>query len=243
MTIDLRTAPRYFVSNGMPATIEGLEGVAIDLSVRGARLQSTRPLPVGKIVSLVLHTAQGPLTTKATVLWSQIAAVALHDDEDDRHLCGVSFEPVPMLDHVIDELLSRQEAILISDARGAERYRVLSAITATFGNIGSVRVLDISERGARIGATSMLRVGSRAPLRFRIHGYETAVTVEAMVVWSRPAEKKGRFESGLCIHGDEQWLRAVIDELSLRNEVQVDLNSIRRKFASFQSTPGLMALI
>jgi hypothetical protein len=63
------------------------------------------------------------------------------------------------------------------------------------------------------------------------------VWLPATVMWSRPADRKGRYEAGLRITDAEDWLRTVIDELSLRDGVVIEVDSLRRKFDPFTVRP------
>ena len=52
MSNDFRTVPRYFLTTGLPAMIGELEVNVVDLSIKGARLQVTEPVPLGAVVPL-----------------------------------------------------------------------------------------------------------------------------------------------------------------------------------------------
>ena len=54
MSNDFRAMPRYFMPNGLPAMLDELEVSVVDLSIKGARLQLTMPVPVGATVPLVI---------------------------------------------------------------------------------------------------------------------------------------------------------------------------------------------
>ena len=240
-----RMAPRYFLLTTLRAAIADAEGHIVDLSAKGARLELTKALPVGAKLPMKFSAAAGAVEVPATVLWCRMAAMALDDNEEDRFFAGVIFDqPIPLVERIIAELVASDAALAIQDYRKADRYRVTAALVARYGTVPNARVLDISVRGARISSPAALPVGTTAPLRFRIQGHETPA-VMATVVWSRPAERKGGFETGLCVDGEEEWLHAVIEELALRNEVTVDTTSMRRKFEAFpgEARSGLVELI
>jgi len=243
---DFRTVPRYFITNGLPAMLDELEVSVVDLSIKGARLQLTMPVPVGSTVPLVIWGCGRTVTTQATILWSQLVALSLNDEENDRHLCGVMFENIiPVVSEIVDDLLASGDALSIQDERGVERYRITAPITANFGEIALVRMLDLSVRGARIGTRNEIPVGTQAVLRFRLGPKEATVEVFGTVMWSKPAERRGGFESGMRVEGEEALLRATIAQLCMHNHARIDLNSLRRKFDPLRvaNSPGLVALV
>ena len=246
MSSELRTAPRYFLMSKLTATVDSHEATVVDLSVKGARLQLTQPLLVGTNIPFAMSTPDSAITAQATVLWCQIAALALDDEETDRYLAGVTFDrPLSPLGHVIDDLLQSELAIPIHDSRGEERYRVTSPLSAGFGEIARTRILDLSIRGARIGTREPLAVGEEAVLQFRIEPGDAPMRVRATVMWCRAAERRGGFESGLHIEGEEIGMRATIERLCIANRARVDMNSLRRKFDPMRSGPssGLLSLV
>lgn len=244
MMTDFRRYPRYFLPSGLPAMLSNIDASVVDLSIKGARLQTTQPLAVGAKMSFALSTAGSTITTVATVLWCQMAALALDDEESDRYLAGVVFEDaVPSVNRVIDNLIAADEAIAIEDSRSSERYCISSTLAASYGDVAEARVLDLSIRGARLGSRQQVRVGTKTSLRFRLEP-GPAVDVMATVVWCAPSERKHGYEIGLSVTGEEPLLRAVIAQMCMRKQARVDLNSLRRKFDPMRSMhmSGLVAL-
>jgi hypothetical protein len=245
MNRDQRSAPRYFLDEPLPALLDGLSADVVDISVKGARVQLKAPVPKGASVSFTINAGGGSLVISATVLWCDLGAFSLSDDESDRYLCGVAFEhPVSMVGHLIEDLVANDAATVIEECRNNERYRVTAQLTASFAGLSGARVLDLSIRGARLTLPAQLKMGTTATLRFHFNGRETPVDLNATIVWSRAAERKGRYEAGLRIDGDEDWLRTVIDELTLRNGVEMERDSLDRKFDPFALRPvaGVLAL-
>ena len=247
MSNDFRTVPRYFLTTGLPAMIGELEVSVVDLSIKGARLQVTEPVPLGAVVPLIIWADERTVTTKATVLWCQLVALSMNDEEMDRYLCGVMFEKVvPEISDVIEELMGSGDALPIEDARNVERYRITAPLTANFGDLALARLLDLSVRGARVGTRNPIEVGTVATLRFRLGPKEASVEVVGTVMWSRPADRRGGYESGMRIEGEEALLRAAIAQLCMHNHARIDLNSLRRKFDPLRSTgttSGVIALV
>lgn len=244
MTSDFRRYPRYFLPSGLPATLADVQASVVDLSVKGARLQTTQQLTVGATMPFAFTTSGSTIATDATVLWCQLAALALDDDESDRYLAGITFEDaIPTVNGVIDELLAHEEAIAIEDARSSERYGITGQLHASFGELADVRVADLSIRGARIAMKSEIAVGTKASLRFRLEP-GPSVDISGTVAWCHPCERKGGFEAGLNIVGEEALLRAVIAQMCMKKQARVDLNSLRRKFDPMRSLhmSGMVAL-
>jgi hypothetical protein len=226
-----RTASRFFLMTPLPATIGCTNADIIDISVAGARLQLTEELAVRSELPLTIGAEGASLVIPATVLWSELTALSFDDEESDRYQCGIEFPKTSsLLAHLINDLVSTRIAVPMEEARYSQRYRVTASLAGRFASIPPSRVLDISIRGARIGTASLLPVGTCGPLRFTLNGKEMPVDVNATVAWARPAERKGRFEAGLRIDGVEDWLKAVIDELSLRGGAVLELNTLRKKF-------------
>ncbi|HEY8131465.1 MAG TPA: PilZ domain-containing protein [Thermoanaerobaculia bacterium] len=244
MATDFRTAPRYFVMSALPATLDQAEANVVDLSARGARVQLTQPFNIGATVQFKLQTERGTITTQATVSWCRMAALALDEMECDRYLCGVMFdEEQPAVMRVIDDLVSSEMAMRIEDARATERYEMTKELSGSFGMQSSVRILDLSIRGARIGTDRPVPVGTAAALRFRVD--KKHIDLYAEMVWCKPAERRSGFECGLRIEGEESLLRQVIAQLCTHNQARIDLHSLRRKFDPMhgEKPSGLLALV
>src|SRR5712691_2281286 len=87
MRHELRTEARYFVIAPMAADIDGDNADVVDLSTKGARLQVTRSLTIGQEVPFTLRTGDVSIAVSATIIWCEIAALAMHDEGIDRYLC------------------------------------------------------------------------------------------------------------------------------------------------------------
>ena len=238
MNRDQRSERRYFVVTPLPAEINGLNADVIDISMAGARLQVTERVRTGQPLQFVLKTKEASIETHATLVWCEVAALSLHDEELDRYFCGIAFDrPVSLLGHVINDLVHSKTALAIEESRGDTRYRVIAPLTASFADQDQLRVLDLSIRGARVSTPGLLTPGMSGRLRFTINGTDTHVWLPATVMWSRSAQRKGRYEAGLRITDAEQWLRTVIDELAMRDGVAIETDSLQRKFDPFVARP------
>jgi hypothetical protein len=228
----------------LPATIGQAEANVVDLSVRGARVQLTQPFNIGAAVHFRLQTESGTIAAQATVSWCRMAALALDDMECDRYLCGIMFDhEQPSVMKVIDDLLAAEMAMRIEDARATERYEMTKELRGSFGMQSSVRILDLSIRGARIASDRPVPVGTAAALRFSVARKQ--IDLYAEMVWCKPAERRGGFECGMRIEGEETLLRQVIAQLCTHNQARIDLHSLRRKFDPMhgEKQSGLLALV
>jgi hypothetical protein len=230
----LRSYPRYFLIPPLFATA-GAESVRIiDLSLKGARLELNAPLRVGSRHRLVIMTTEGVVDEQVTVLWSQIDELPM-ETAPDRYMAGVEFdtqsEPVGEL---IERLLASHNALPIEDNRAVDRYRVCAPMTGIFG-ILQIGVLDLSTRGARISLPYFIRVGTVSPLAFQVDAEGGPLEVLGTVAWCIGTAATG-FEAGLRIEGEEERLRSAIHRLCMRDEVRIDLHSLRRKFDALRQT-------
>lgn len=245
MLSDLRRYPRYFLPRGLRAQMGESDANVVDLSVKGARVQVNQAFNIGSKVGMSLTAAGESIRTSATVLWCQMAALALDDDESDVYLAGVVFDDaIPTVDGILEKMVAEEEAIAIADARSAERYCITIPLQGHFAEeLAEVRILDLSPRGARIGSRNPIEAGTTASLRFRLEP-GPAVDVSATVVWCQASERKRGYEVGLSIPGEDALLRAVIAQMCMRKQARVDLNSLRRKFDPMRSAPrsGILAL-
>ena len=244
MATDFRTVPRFFIMTALPAILGEAEANVVDLSVRGARVQLTKPFAIGAALQFTLRTEIATVSTRVTVSWCRMAALALDDSECDRYLCGVMFDQEqPAVMNIVDGLLSREMAMRIEDARGNERYEITTQLTGTFGMQSPVRILDLSITGARISTDRPVPVGTAAALRFRVD--RKHIDVYAEMVWCRQSERRNGYECGVRIQGEESLMRHVIAQLCTHNHARIDLNSLRRKFDPMQrdKQPGLLTLV
>ncbi len=223
MQQELRSEARYFVVTPVAGEIGGVNADLVDLSTRGARLQTTRRLDPGSMAELTLRTGGVSIATPVTIVWCDVAALAFSDDESDRYLAGVMFsDSLAVIRNLIDDLVASKAALPVADSRSSQRYRVIVPLTASFCDLAPLRVLDLSIRGARLLTPEQMQPGTSGRLRFTVEGRDMHVWLPATVVWSRPAERQGLFEAGLRIGDAEEAVRAIIYELSLRNGVVID---------------------
>ena len=230
----LRSYPRYFLIPPLFASA-GAESVRIiDLSLKGARLELNAPLRVGSRHRMVISTTHGVIDEQVTVLWSQIDDLPM-ENGPDRYMAGVEFDACSSaVGEFIERLLVSNNALPIEDARSADRYRVCVPMTGIFG-ILQIGVQDLSTRGARISLPYFIRVGTVSPFAFQVDAESGPIEVLGTVAWCIGTAATG-FEAGLRIDNEEDRMRTAIHRLCMRDEVRIDLHSLRRKFDALRQT-------
>jgi len=63
MNCDLRSERRYFVITPLPAEIGGVNADVVDISTKGARLQITEKIEVGRPMNFLLRTKEAAIET------------------------------------------------------------------------------------------------------------------------------------------------------------------------------------
>ena len=230
-----RTVPRYFLLPPLHAQFGDHAASVIDISLKGARVEMARAMPLGSRFQLTIETHRGSVRLGATVLWCEIDELSLSDGSGDRYLAGTVFdEASPEIGALIERLLKANLAIPIEDARTADRFRITAQLTGAFGSVAPVSVIDLSIRGARVALPQFVRFGTVAPLRFQVDGETGPVDVDSTVMWCLGADREG-FEAGLKIEGHEERLRIAIHRLCMRDEARIDLHSLRRRFDAIRA--------
>ena len=124
-----------FMSPTLPAIVNDQLVRLVDLSVKGARLHLDKYVEPGQMVVLVVVTDRGNITVKGEILWCEIDSLQI-DAAEDHYLSGVAFRhEIAGIKMVIDDLRSRDLAILIEDNRDHDRYRVSAPLTGRFGQV------------------------------------------------------------------------------------------------------------
>ncbi|HUP47892.1 MAG TPA: PilZ domain-containing protein [Thermoanaerobaculia bacterium] len=237
---DLRTVPRYFLNPPLDGSANSSVVRLVDLSVKGARMELTEPLPPGGDTLLVIAAPGGEITVAATVLWCEIDTLPL-DGSRDRYLAGLAFaHPSAAVEELLDVLCGRDLASRIEDFRSHDRYRVTAPLTGSFGEIAPVSLLDLSIRGARIATEAGIVAGDTGQLRFQVDDQSGPIDVRGEVMWTG-APKSGVVHAGLLITGEDESLRFAIHRLCLRGEARIDLESLRRKFDQMRGQAAGMA--
>lgn len=230
----LRSFPRYFLYPPLFATAGAESARIIDLSLKGARLELNAPLRVGSRHRLVIMTTDGMVDEQVTVLWSQIDDLPI-ENGPDRYMAGIEFDAQPAaVGELIERLMASHNAIPVEDARSVDRFRISVPMTGIFG-ILQIGVQDLSTRGARISLPYFIRVGTVSPFAFQVDAQGGPIEVLGTVAWCLGTNATG-FEAGVRIDNEEERLRTAIHRLCMRNEAQIDLHSLRRKFDALRQS-------
>jgi hypothetical protein len=120
-------------------------------------VETVEPLSIGTPLRLRLSAAGVTVDVMGTVVWSQIDDLSLND-RSDRYLSGLTFaEEAPRaVGELIQKLLEADVAVAIEDCRNADRYRLSTPLTGSFGS-RHTSVVDISINGARLAVRQFLR--------------------------------------------------------------------------------------
>ncbi|HYO77181.1 MAG TPA: PilZ domain-containing protein [Thermoanaerobaculia bacterium] len=124
--------------------------------------------------------------------------------------------------------------------RTAERFLLAPPLAATFGN-ASVAVCDISAKGVRFRHDTPLENGAKAILKVAVDGRATAVTMEALIVWSQADPSiPGKYMSGCRTYGPAEVIQSLLTQLqtSHRTSRIEELRSTDR----FYISPSLTGL-
>lgn len=230
-----RSVPRYFLLPPAAARYADYAVSVIDVSLKGARMEIQRPLPLGTRQLLSIETAGKAIAVPATVLWCELDDLSLAEPNSDRYVAGLVFDECSeAMGELIERMLKAGMVIPIEDARTADRFTINSRLTGTFGSGSPVGIMDISIRGVKMATNEFLRVGSKGSLRFQIDSETGPLEVEGTVMWCLGAVDAG-FEAGLKIEGHEDVLRVGIHRLCMRDEARIDLHSLRRRFDSMRT--------
>jgi hypothetical protein len=226
---NLRTAERYLLAPPLAARFGDAHIAVCDISAKGARFKHERPLEMGSKSVLQVPVDGRPLPVKleAVIVWSQPDASA-----PGKFVSGARTYGEPMVvDALLSELHASRRSNRIEELRSTDRFFVLPALKAVFGDAG-VYIEDLSARGARIETTAELPKGLAAQLVFNVPDTTLEVAVSGRVVWAAMKSIEGqlrRFRAGLAISEKPELLRLVIGQLSELGRATLDTQSLRLK--------------
>jgi hypothetical protein len=123
--------------------------------------------------------------------------------------------------------------------RTAERYLIKPSLTGQFAS-SAVLVCDISVKGARFRHAQPLEMGQKSVLQLAIEGWKSAVSIEAVVVWTKADPlTPGRFVTGVRTYADAGLIDGLLAHLQATKRTTriEELRSTDR----FDVVPGLEA--
>lgn len=119
----------------------------------------------------------------------------------------------------------------VHELRSYERYVLDDPLIGSFGS-AEVHVIDLGEQGAQIEHALPLRVATVA--RFWFKRAHIAVSVQALVVWSRLSKHKAPdgkllYRTGLRVEEGAEDFASAIAQLSEKDLIHRDAESLERK--------------
>lgn len=197
-----RSFDRYLLKPELPCLIDGRRAGAVrDLSIRGARIEHDEALNSGDVVEVRVDFAPGrSVRLQGRVIWTMNGTLQSSPGGRTR-TSGIEIDgSEEVLLTELESLSTRGRAVAIDEHRVDARYLLQPQLAALFAPVGDIRILDLSEHGAKIQSDSLIRIGSRGSLRVTIAG-RSPLVVDAAAVWSHARREASRisFTAGLHI--------------------------------------------
>jgi hypothetical protein len=131
----------------------------------------------------------------------------------------------------------------VTDSRSAARFKVDEPLHGSFAN-ADVVIQDLAESGVQIEHAEPLRLATTGRLALKLG--ETAVTVPAIVIWSRLSQTpnaKGKllYRSGLRLEASLEKFAKVINTLAGSGLLRSDHESLDRKRQKIEEKEQLRA--
>jgi hypothetical protein len=101
----------------------------------------------------------------------------------------------------------------VRNLRTTERFLIEPPLAGSFAS-APVQVCDISARGARFRHAHTLEMGQKSVLRLAVEGRPSHVSLEAVVVWTKPdISIPGRFVSGVRTYAEAALIDPLLEHL------------------------------
>jgi hypothetical protein len=131
----------------------------------------------------------------------------------------------------------------ITDSRSAARFKIDEPLHGSFAN-ADVVIQDLAESGVQVEHAEPLRLATTGRLALKLG--EMAVTVPAIVIWSRlsqTANAKGKllYRSGLRLEANLEQFAQVINTLAGSGLLRPDHESLERKKQKVQDKQEQLA--
>lgn len=226
-------AERFLLLPPLEAEFGSNRVVVGDISVSGVRIRHGEPMEPGRRSALRfrLDGEASPIAVDCEVVWTQ---ASLSADLNERHVSGVRFRADGQLIERVVERLSRSgRSHRVRERRFSDRFLVEHGLEGDLESLGSVRILDLASKGARIETSGPVEVGTSALFRFPIPKSTFEVKVRAEAVWSRVWALWGggeyRYHTGLRITERPELLRLAIGQLTELKLAIKDTSSLKLK--------------
>ena len=227
---NLRTVERFLLAPPLAATFGTTPVALCDISARGARFRHEQPFETGKkgVLKVTMEGRPAPVSLEAVIVWSEKDVTM-----PGRYVSGARTYGSPnVVEGLIAQLQTSNRSNRIEELRSADRFIVMPSLEAKFG-ASSVRLENLSARGARIEIASQPTIGVAAPLAFRVLDDTHDVVVSATVVWTAVRSISGAsvatYRAGLAVPTKHELMRLAIAQLCEAGRATLDTNSLSLK--------------
>lgn len=225
---NLRTAERFLLEPPLSGHFGAGVASVCDISAKGARIRHGHQLEMGEksLLRLAVDGRTTPVSVEAIVVWTTQSEGA----GKNRYLSGLRTYGSPeIFNNILTNLLKTKRATRIEELRSADRFQVTPLLDAGW-NDESVRVEDLSARGARIELRSRPDVGERGTLHFAVPSSPLDVVVSAQVMWtSVKSVEPHLYRAGLMINEKPELMRLAIGQLCESVRASLDTYSLGLK--------------
>jgi hypothetical protein len=236
----LRTAERFLLTPPLSATLDGTPVSLSDISSKGARFRHEQPFQPGHKGNLRLAVESGlpPLSLEAVIIWS-------HGEGQSKWISGVrTYGRNDAIDAVLGRLLDSRRAARIEELRASDRFFLTPPLEGEFGG-ESVRIENLSARGAGIELQGEPRLGASETLSFVVPHSPITVSIRGDVVWTRLKSVREANErvwrAGLLVNEKPELMRLAIGQLSELGGAALDTHSLRLKLKILRARARQMA--
>ena len=226
----MRTAERFLLSPGLNAAFDEMKVAICDISARGARFKHEGRLETGKkgVLKLPLESRGAPLMLEAVVVWSENDPTT-----PGRFVSGVRTYGSPeAIAGFIAQLQGSQRSNRIEELRSADRFLLMPTLEASF-NGQTVKIENLSARGARVESADAFQRATAGLLAFRVPDATHEVVVTGQVMWTAVKAVSGgqmrTYRSGLLVAQKPELMRLAIAQLCDVNHAHLDTQSLQLK--------------
>ncbi|MBI2212944.1 MAG: PilZ domain-containing protein [Acidobacteria bacterium] len=226
-------AERFLLLPPLEAEFGAQRVVVGDISISGVRIRHGEPMEPGRKASLRfrLDGETAYLSLECEIVWTQ---ASLSADLNERHVSGVRFRADRVfVERIVDRLSKSGRGNRVRERRFSDRFLVEHGLDGELAGFGSVRILDLASKGARIETTRPVEGGTAGVFRFPIPKSSFEVRAHAEVVWCRVwalwGPREYRFHAGLKITERPELLRLAIGQLTELHLAVKDTGSLKLK--------------
>lgn len=227
---NLRTVERFLLVPPLTADFASSSVSICDISARGARFKHDKPLENGRkgVLKVSMDGQLKPLALEAVIVWTEPDGAV-----PGRFVSGVRTYGSPQIvNALIAQLKTSRRSNRIEELRSSDRFFIAPALSVTMGGT-TVRLENLSARGARIEASEESARGSKVTLSLRVPDSKFEVSVPAEVRWTAmkaiSGADKRTWRAGLLISSKPEQIRLAIAQLCEANRASLDTQSLSLK--------------